>query len=348
MRWKLLAFWILATACATRDVSAAEGLPNALLFRQWIAQRTKFTFTGGRVANSGNAWMFGVSAQTNTDGPAREQINLNGNGVTGSLVYTYRRGNAKGDAQNDPVVDFGIDMNSEGRFVLRYSDKDHPLNYFNFTQVPGQPVSLSLPPADKPRVLQAPTVWHLLIIHSGDCRQQFLPELESLRSDWHVARTVQAAEDELVKMAAVSRKADRKQWEAWVNQLGDPIYMKRDHADRNLREVGPAVLGYLNRLNMNQLDAEQKSRLRGIIRELTTASGEDTPERVASMLVSDPLVWLALLARPEESTRQAAVQQLSVLLNVPINVDPKAQPDSQAKARDELRAQIEKIVGASQ
>ena len=29
------------------------------------------------------------------------------------------------------------------------------------------------------------------------------------------------------------------------------------------------------------------------------------------MLIEDPLVWLALLSRPEESTRQAAVQQLT-------------------------------------
>ena len=106
----------------------------------------------------------------------------------------------------------------------------------------------------------------------------------------------------------------------------------------NLRDVGPAVLGYLNRLNMSQLDAEQKSRLRRIIRYLSTQTGEDTPEHVASMLIEDPLVWLALLSRPEESTRQAAVQQLTVLLNVPIAVDPKAEPDSQAKARDELRS----------
>jgi len=57
------------------------------------------------------------------------------------------------------------------------------------------------------------------------------------------------------------------------------------------------------------------------------------------------VVWLALLARAEESTRQAAVQQLTVLVNLPITIDPKAEPATQAKARDELRTQIEKIVG---
>jgi hypothetical protein len=349
MRWKPIAFWIAAAACVTSEVSAAEGLPKSTVFQQWIMRQTRFSFVGGRVANTSNAWMVGRYGQNSTNGAAREQLTINGNGGAGSLVYTYQRNSApQADPQKDPIVEFGIDLTSDGRFVLRYSDKEHPQKYFNLTQVPGQPISLSLPPADKPIVVQAPTLWHLLIINAEDCRQQVVPALESLRSDWHVARTAQAAEDELVKMAAVSGKVDRRQWEAWVDQLGDPVYMKRDRADRNLREAGPAVLGYLNRLNMKQLDAEQKSRVRSIVRELTTASGEDTPERVASLLVSDPLVWLALLARPEEATRQAAVRQLSVLLHVPINVDPKAQPESQAKAREELRAQIEKSGGAGQ
>jgi hypothetical protein len=94
---------------------------------------------------------------------------------------------------------------------------------------------------------------------------------------------------------------------------------------------------------MNQLDAEQQSRLRRIIRDLSAQTGEDTPQHIASMLIEDPLIWLALLSRPEESTRQAAVQQLTALLNLPIGIDPKAEPDSQAKARDELRKQIQKI-----
>jgi hypothetical protein len=243
-------------------------------------------------------------------------------------------------------VEFALDINSEGRFVFRYSDKDHPLRFFHLTQAPGQPLSLSLPPSEKPRVVRAPTLWHLLIIDAEDCRKQFLPMLECVRPSWHVGLTALAAEDELVKMAAVSRKSDRKQWDAWIDQLGDPqLWTRRERADRNLRDVGPALLGYLNRLDMGRLDAEQKSRLRRIIRDLSTQSGEDTPQHVASLLIEDPSVWLALLSRPEESTRQAAVQQLSVLLNVPIAVDPKASPESQAKARDELRKRIEKTAG---
>ena len=325
----------------------SEGPSNSPMFQQWISKFSRFSFVGGRVAattNNGN-WMFGLQRQTSSDGPVREQITFNGNGVSGSVAYTYQRNSVPADKRNDPRVEFGLDFGSEGRFVLRNSDKDHAEKCFQLTQLPGQPVSLSLPPSDKPRVLRAPTIWHLLIIHAKDCREQFLPMLESLRPDWHVGLTAQAVEDELVKMAAVSRRPNRKQWEAWVNQLNAPLWTQRNRADQNLRDVGPAILGYLNRLNMSQFDAEQRSRLHRIIRFLSTRTSEDTPEHVASMLVEDPLIWLALLSRPEEPTRQVAVQQLTVLLNAPIAFDPKAEPDSQAKAREELRTRIEKIVG---
>ena len=346
MRWKRFAFGILA-ALATQFAASAEPTSSPM-FRQWILNRTKLSLVGGRiVCNSSNGvWMFGIPKQVSTNGQVREQVTFNGNGITtGSLAYSYQRGGLKADQPNDSEVDFALDISSDGRFVLRYSDTEQPEKFFELTQIPGQPVSLSVPGASKPRVLRAPSIWHLLIIGDEECRKEFLPMLELIRPDWHVARTARSAEDELVKLSAVSQKSDRKQWETWVSQLSDPHWFPRSQADRNLREVGPAVLGYLNRLDMSQLDAEQKSRIRRIIRDLTTQTGEDTPEHIASMLIEDPLVWLALLARPDESTRQAAIQQLTVLLNMPIAVDPKAEPGSQAKARDQLRTQIEKKVG---
>ena len=232
------------------------------MFHRWITQYIRLSLVGGRIVGtpSNGPWMFGNSQQNFGEGQVREHVAFNGNGTSGSLAYTYQRGGGTA-ARNGPVVEFGIDINSEGRFELRYSDKDHPEKYFKFTQVAGQPVSLSLPPPDKPRVLQAPTAWHLLIIHREDCGKHFLPVLEAARPAWNLDRMAQAIEDELVKMAAVSHQSDRKQWDAWVNQLSDPLYQRRSKADQNLQKVGPAILGYLNRLDMGRLDAEQKSRL---------------------------------------------------------------------------------------
>jgi hypothetical protein len=346
MRWKQFSVCILAVLCATGQLAVAQGPTSGSMFQNWLANRIQFSLVGGRIAcSTKNGGWFGTR-QVMTNGLIREEISLNGNGMmTGSIVYGYQE-RTKADQPNDLKVDFAIDLNSEGRFIMRYADKEQAEKCFELTQLPGQPIRLSLSGAGKPRVLRAPSIWHLLIINDEDCGKQFVPLLEAMRNDWHVAHTAKVAEDELVKMSAVSQRADRKQWEAWVNQLADPQYIKRDQADHHLRDVGPAVLGYLNRLNMNQLDAEQRSRLRRIIRDLAAQNGEDTPEHVASMLSEDPLVWLALLARPEEPTRQAAAQQLIALLNVPIAVDPKADPASQAKAREALRTRIEKTVGA--
>jgi hypothetical protein len=370
MRWKLFALarlllWVggLSAANLTGRISAQE-LTKTPAFHRFVSY-TRFAIVGGRITNANNGMMFGIREQTVAEGPVRERFHLNAGGGAGSMAYSYeRRGGKAGiresEGQSDvPDIEFSVVTSSDGRFVLRYSDKDHPERFFNFTQLPGQPVSLSLPPidaalaavksakagTDKPRVLRAPTVWHLIIINSDDCRKRFLPTLESLRPGWHVALAAESVEDELVKMAAVSRKSDRKQWGAWVRQMGDPLFRHRERADRNLREVGPAALGFLTRLNMNELDADQKSRVRAIIRFLSQQTSEDTPQRVAATLVEDPLIWLALLSRPEEATRRAAAQQLSVILDCPIDIDPKALPETQAKARETVRMHIEKSVG---
>jgi hypothetical protein len=345
MRWKRIALWILGLIFATSEITAAEGPAGSPLFRQWILGQTRFMLVGGRVVSSNGTWTFVIPKQVSKDGAVREQITFNGNGVTGALVYSYQRYSSETEQSGDPKVELVVDISSDGRFVLRSSDKDHPAKQFELTQVPGQPLSLSIPGAGKPRVLLAPTLWHMLIVHADDSRSQILPVLDTIRVGWHIGLTVQAAEDELVKMSAVSRKSDRKQWEEWVNQLGDPLWSRRNRADQSLRDVGPAVLGYLNRLNTNRLDAEQRTRIRHILRDLSAQTGEDTAEHVASMLIEDPLVWLALLGRPDESTRRAAAQQLAVLLNMPIAIDPKAEPDTQIKARNELREKIETIVG---
>ena len=181
-----------------------------------------------------------------------------------------------------------------------------------------------------------------MIIHAEDCRKSVIPRLEALRPEWRVAATVSAIEDELVRLAGSAQKPDRQQWAAWIEQLGDPLCARRERADKKLRDAGPAVLGYLNQMKMDRLDAEQQSRIRRIVRVLSTQQGEDTPESVASMLVGDANVWLALLSRDDEAMRRAAVQQLELILNAPVKIDPKADPASQAKAREEIRKRIEK------
>ena len=118
------------------------------------------------------------------------------------MVYSYVRGvkdsavkdgaakdNAKENVKNaGSQEELGLEISSDGRFILHYRDKDQPERFFRLTQIPGQPVNLALPPADKPRMLTAPTLWHLLIVAPEECRKQVLPLLEAIRPDWRLRR----------------------------------------------------------------------------------------------------------------------------------------------------------------
>ena len=98
MRWKQFALWILAVACRDGPSSPPpKGRPTSPMFQQWIAEPHKVLArrrTGCRQSNNGG-WMFGMPKQVLMDGPVREQVNFNGNGITGSLAYTYQRSGAR-------------------------------------------------------------------------------------------------------------------------------------------------------------------------------------------------------------------------------------------------------------
>lgn len=335
---------IAAAATWAPQVSAAEGPLQSQMCRMWIVNRAHFALSGGRIVNNhGNGWVFPMGSRSMSDGDIRESLNFTGNGASGAVTYSFQRVKTGADNRKEVELDYGLEFSSDGRFVLRCRDKDDPQGCFEFTQEPARPVRLSLPPADKPRVLEAPTVWHLLMVHRDECRKGLLPRLEALRSDWRIDATLTAAEEELVKLAAGAEKPDRQQWAAWVTELGDPLCTRRERAERKLREAGPAVLAFLNRLNTAPLDTEQQIRVRRVIHALSVQQGEDTPENIAALLIGDPQVWLALLSHKDVAVRRAAVKQLELALNAPVKVDPKADPASQAKAREEVSRQVEKL-----
>ena len=160
------------------------------------------------------------------------------------------------------------------------------------------------------------------------------------RPEWRLTEQAQEAEEELFHMAASGLIPDRQRWAALVAQLSDDRFARREAADRDLRAAGPALLPFLQRLDFDQLDAEQQSRLRRIIGMLGHAVEDDTAEQIASWMIADPEVWLALLARPEVPTRRLAAAQLEKLLGQSIAFDPAAAAPQRKKQIDQLRAWI--------
>jgi hypothetical protein len=335
IRIAVTAFLLIMTGVLPSPAQPLTQPPLAMtpLFRQFIGpQRMKLTIMSGRVVNSAG-WQFGNGTSSTSDGTNKEQITFRGGfgmGNTGSLEYERK----------SPQEDFTFQISSENVLRFRRTPKgSSSIAPVEFSQAPGEPLRLTVTVDGKQQVFTGATIWHLILGHPEESRP-LVAVLEQLHP-WQLSKTTSTIEAELLKTAGGSRP-DRAQWAALVQQLADDQFTRREAADRQLRTAGPAVLGYLQQLDFDQLDAEQQSRIRRMMKSLSQQTSDDRPEQVAIWLSEDPTIWLALLSRPDASVRQAAAKQLVALLGHSIPVDPAADPATQKSQREELRARIEK------
>jgi hypothetical protein len=212
----------------------------------------------------------------------------------------------------------------------------------DFQQSSDEKTTLTLGTGGQRRVLRAENFWPLAIVWPTECRENLFPLLELLRPDWKLTAAVDRVEENLLAHAGKTATAKRTDWAALVAQLGDEQFSKREAADRALRAGAGAALNYLRQLDFDRLDAEQQFRVRRILRKLAGRSDDDSADTAAAALLYDPKVWLALLARPEVTTRQTAARQLAAILGKPIGIDPTAEPSTQEAKRERLGASIEK------
>ena len=225
-----------------------------------------------------------------------------------------------------------------------------------YLQIPNKSVSFSLGEAGKRKVFQAPTLWHLALAHPEECKLHLFPLLAGFfPCCQELLLSADQVEGHLLSEAATNVIPSRERLAELIRQLGDDHFAKREAADRQLRGLGAWVSWPLRQLDFHQLDAEQQVRIQHIINAFfgpaAGFSGQEiyagqplnlTPGQVAVWLAGDPATWLAVLERPEESRRRTAARQLAALLGEPIAVDPAADPATQTRQREQLRAKIEK------
>jgi LmbE family N-acetylglucosaminyl deacetylase len=161
--------------------------------------------------------------------------------------------------------------------------------------------------------------------------------LDQVAPRWRIAGQLASVEAALASVAGIDTSAQRRQWQAWVDQLADPSFSRRREADQALRAAGQGVLAHLRQLDPATLDLEQRRRIRAIVAAIADSS-PDSPERVANWLAGDKRVWIVLLGRGDESGRQAAARQLSLLCGRPVAVDPAASDDQREQQLVELKA----------
>jgi len=237
--------------------------------------------------------------------------------------------------------EFSVQATGDGQLHVRRAPKrDSTLLPVDFRQSADEPLRLALGPKDEQRVYQAASLWHLFITQPEACRNHLAPLLQVLDKRWDLTKTAQEVESALLRAAAEGNLPDPGRWAALVEQLGDERFARREAADRELRALGRVVFTYLRGLDRGQLDAEQHYRVRRIIETLSDSMENDTPSQIASWLAGDPVIWLALLSRSEESSRRLAAERLEALLGEPVRFDPAADPKTRADQIDEIRSLV--------
>ena len=220
-----------------------------------------------------------------------------------------------------------IVLDTAGRLEIRTAA-------MRFLQLPGERLILALGSGPKQRVIQAATIWELLIGHRQDCRVHLLPILYKLRPRWNLLVTSYQIEEQLLRMAEEDVRPEYTRWGELVELLGHDSYARREAADRELRSAGRRALTFLRKLDENKLDTEQLFRIARIIRSFEGV--EQSPREIAEEMRDDPSIWLAVAANDEESARRAAWAELRRLLKRPVDFDPTAE----APVRE---AQLQKI-----
>lgn len=253
-------------------------------------------------------------------------------------------------AANEPVVAYELatpayrflfDVAAGNRLQLRRLPReDRPGFPVEFRQAPNEPVTLKVGEKENERVYRAASIWHLLIAEPAAGREHMVPLLKILLREWDFIKTAEEIESILVRTAESAFPPDQKVWAEWVQQLGDASFAKREAADRKLRESGRGVVSYLQQLDPARLDAEQRFRVRRILRALADMNNEESPPQLAVWLSGDTTIWLALLAREDERTRRAALKRLEAIVGRPLAFDPAADPPTRQRQLESLRAAI--------
>ncbi|MBX3413871.1 MAG: hypothetical protein KF708_14365 [Pirellulales bacterium] len=212
----------------------------------------------------------------------------------------------------------------------------------SFVQEIGTSLELRIGADGQERVHRSTSLWYLLMDEPDACREHLVPLLEMLRPDWRLMQTAQEIEEGMIRAAQSPSRTNREQWSQLVAQLGSDAFAERRAADRLLRQVGQAIIPYLDSLDSGRLDAEQRFRIRRIVGDLANDEAEDLPARVMQSAAADPRAWLTLLDRPDESLRRLALAQMQELLGEPLEFDPAGEVAQRDEQIAQLRTRFER------
>jgi hypothetical protein len=312
-----------ALACAqAQEIRLAPGKENAARLR-WLQYR----MVAGRVVTSSNyPEGMNISFGPSAAGGQREHLRLLILKQHASVHYDLAGGGQQ----------LTVELAESGEFSIHRTSTDPPYA-MQFTQQPGGAIDFHVESGQQQLTLVADSFWHLYLANPAAVARHVIPHLEILRPSWQLVATGEAIERTLVQRAQHPQPLETDRWQRLVEQLASSKFSERETAERELLRVGQAILPFLEGLRRERLDAEQDTRIRKLVDELSV-NYEDTIDRVANWLAADQTVWLSLLARDEPLTRTVALRQLQSLTGASIAFDSEADAATRQAQLDVLQA----------
>ena len=321
---------VLAAAFLTGAAPAvqAEPMPPVPLLDQMVqGEHLKFDIVTGRIALTSGGLGTRNTSSTGHNRTESLQMRIAQN----DIQLSYQR--------NIPTEDFSIRVSGEQAIHMQRNPKGKaafpPLAYI---QKPGRPVLLTIGSDEALTVIEAPSLWHLLLTDPERCRRYLLPMLDVLDRAWDLQRTSQLVEQGLLRGEPSTVVAARRRWQELVVELADDSFARREAADRELRAAGASVLRFLRQLDFGALVPEQQYRIRRIIEAASGEADADSVEEVVAWLSGDSAAWLILAGRADLATRRTAAARLADLLGEPLAFDPDADEADRTRQLDALRA----------
>ncbi|MBS0207936.1 MAG: hypothetical protein JSS27_03185 [Planctomycetes bacterium] len=208
-----------------------------------------------------------------------------------------------------------------------------------FTQTAEGPLVLRVEKGDERRTLAASSLWLLMLDDPALCAAELAPYLEIIHPQWRIAQRAEALERALLRTSTQAPAYDTRQILGWVHQLGDGRFTARQAAQRQLTEAGPVVLPLLKQFDLGQLDAEQRYRLKQVMRGFVDEE-DDSNDRLTLLMAGDAWTWFTLMRRDDAEVRRQAYDRLKMLVSAPVKFDAAAP----AEERAAQLAQIEQAI----
>jgi len=223
--------------------------------------------------------------------------------------------------------------------VSRQPQNDSGVTAMSYQQPARGPVVLTIGDGQSSRTYREASFWHLMLRYPEPCQKHLLPIFHSLRPGWGLDAVAGRIRTSLLRLARIEKLPDAAECEQLVEQLGNPNFQARRAAERKLKQLGFTVLRQLRDLDPNSLGPEQRMRVERIIDSLQVET-DDTPGRIAALLIDDVPLWLILLESDAADDRLQAADHLSKILRREILFDPKADAATRAAQLARLRAQL--------